>query len=48
MDFQDYFELSQLYADYASAVEETLHGEQVPSSYRYFIKRYFRTIRPAP
>lgn len=36
----------KVYADYHRAVEDTLHAEQVPSSYRYVVSRYFYKIQP--
>jgi hypothetical protein len=36
----------QVYADYASVVEEVISKEHVPPGYRYYIKRYFQLIKP--
>jgi hypothetical protein len=37
---------TKVYAKYNHQVEEVMRAEQVPSSYRYYIKRYFRKIKP--
>jgi hypothetical protein len=36
----------QVYADYKRIVEEVMRGEKVPSSYKYYIKKYFTKIKP--
>jgi hypothetical protein len=36
----------QVYTRYAAALEDTMHAEALPSSYRYYVSRYFYAIRP--
>lgn len=36
----------EVYADYKRIVEEVMRSEKVPSSYKYYVKRYFNQIRP--
>ena len=36
----------RVYKDYSAAVEEVMSQEGVPPGYRYFVKRYFKLIRP--
>jgi hypothetical protein len=36
----------QVYADYKRIVEEVMRTEKVPSSYKYYVKRYFTKIKP--
>jgi hypothetical protein len=35
-----------VYAEYAEAVEEVMHAEQVPTTHRFVVLRYFDWIRP--
>jgi hypothetical protein len=35
-----------VYADYKRIVEEVMRTEKVPSSYKYYVKRYFTKIKP--
>lgn len=36
----------EIYADYKRVVEEVMRSEKVPSSYKYYVKRYFNQIKP--
>ena len=36
----------RVYAAYKTIVEEVMHGEKVPSGYKYYVKRYFQKIKP--
>jgi hypothetical protein len=36
----------QVYADYKRVVEEVMRSEKVPSSYKYYVKKYFTKIKP--
>jgi hypothetical protein len=36
----------QVYTDYKRIVEEVMRSEKVPSSYKYYVKRYFNQIKP--
>jgi hypothetical protein len=36
----------QVYADYKKVVEDVMRTEKVPSSYRYYVKKYFTKIKP--
>jgi hypothetical protein len=36
----------QVYADYKRVIEEVMRSEKVPSSYKYYVKRYFNQIKP--
>jgi hypothetical protein len=36
----------KVYADYKRIVEEVMRSEKVPSSYKYYIKKYFTKIKP--
>lgn len=36
----------EVYADYKRIVEEVMRSEKVPSSYKYYVKRYFNQIKP--
>jgi hypothetical protein len=36
----------EVYADYKRVVEEVMRSEKVPSSYKYYVKRYFNQIKP--
>ena len=36
----------KVYADYKRVVEEVMRTEKVPSSYKFFVKRYFAKIKP--
>jgi len=36
----------KVYADYKKIVEEVMRSEKVPSSYKYYIKKYFTKIKP--
>jgi len=36
----------KVYADYKEIVEEVMRSEKVPSSYKYYIKKYFTKIKP--
>jgi hypothetical protein len=36
----------KVYAEYQRIVEEVMRTEKLPSSYRYFVKRYFAKIHP--
>jgi hypothetical protein len=36
----------QVYTDYKRVVEEVMRTEKVPSSYKYYVKRYFTKIKP--
>lgn len=36
----------QVYQDYKRIVEEVMRSEKVPSSYKYYIKKYFTKIKP--
>jgi hypothetical protein len=35
-----------VYGQYKKQVEEVMHGEKVPASYKYYVKRYFTKIKP--
>jgi hypothetical protein len=37
----------QVYADYQRIVEEVMRTEKLPSSYKYYVKRYFAKIHPS-
>ena len=37
----------KVYADYEKIVEEVMRNEQMPSSYKYYVKRYFANIHPS-
>ncbi|MGE5180581.1 MAG: hypothetical protein ACM31C_00900 [Acidobacteriota bacterium] len=37
---------SKVYADYQRIVEEVMRTEKLPSSYKYYVKRYFAKIHP--
>ncbi|MGE0396318.1 MAG: hypothetical protein AB7T06_06335 [Kofleriaceae bacterium] len=36
----------KVYADYQKIVEEVMRNEKLPSSYKYYVKRYFAKIHP--
>ncbi len=36
----------KVYADYEKIVEEVMRNEKLPSSYKYYVKRYFAKIHP--
>ena len=36
----------KVYADYERIVEEVMRTEKLPSSYKYYVKRYFAKIHP--
>ncbi|HVK76913.1 MAG TPA: hypothetical protein VM734_26485 [Kofleriaceae bacterium] len=36
----------EVYADYKQQVEEVMRSEKVPSSYKYYVKKYFTKIKP--
>lgn len=36
-----------VYQEYRRVIEDVMRAEKMPASYRYFIKRYFRKIRPS-
>ena len=36
----------EVYADYKKQVEEVMRTEKVPSSYKYYVKKYFTKIKP--
>ena len=36
-----------VYAKYAQVVEEVMRAEKLPSSYKYYVKRYFAKIHPS-
>ena len=36
-----------VYANYKRIVEEVMRTEKVPSSYKYYVKRYFTQIHPS-
>lgn len=36
----------EVYAEYKSIVEDVMQAENVPSGYKYYIKRYFQKIKP--
>src|SRR5207237_804973 len=36
----------RVYADYEKIVEEVMRNEKMPSSYKYYVKRYFAKIHP--
>ncbi len=36
----------EIYTDYKRIVEEVMRSEKVPSSYKYYVKRYFNQIKP--
>ena len=36
----------KVYADYEKIVEEVMRNEKMPSSYKYYVKRYFAKIHP--
>jgi hypothetical protein len=36
----------KVYADYQRIVEEVMRTEKLPSSYKYYVKRYFANIHP--
>ncbi|HEY1552377.1 MAG TPA: hypothetical protein VGG28_31335 [Kofleriaceae bacterium] len=36
----------KVYADYQKVVEEVMRNEKLPSSYKYYVKRYFAKIHP--
>ena len=36
----------KVYADYQKIVEEVMRNEKMPSSYKYYVKRYFAKIHP--
>jgi hypothetical protein len=38
---------SKIYADYQRIVEEVMRTEKLPSSYKYYVKRYFAKIHPS-
>jgi hypothetical protein len=38
---------SKVYADYQRIVEEVMRTEKLPSSYKYYVKRYFAKIHPS-
>ncbi len=35
-----------VYVQYKKQVEDVMHGEKVPASYKYYVKRYFTKIKP--
>ena len=35
------------YADYQKIIEEVMRTEKLPSSYKYYVKRYFAKIHPS-
>jgi hypothetical protein len=35
-----------VYAEYKTRVEDVIRAEKVPSSYKYYLKRYFTKIKP--
>ena len=37
----------QVYTDYQRIVEEVMRTEKLPSSYKYYVKRYFAKIHPS-
>ncbi|HEY5937851.1 MAG TPA: hypothetical protein VIU61_24550 [Kofleriaceae bacterium] len=37
----------KVYADYEKIVEEVMRNEKLPSSYKYYVKRYFAKIHPS-
>lgn len=37
----------QVYAEYEKIVEEVMRNEKLPSSYKYYVKRYFAKIHPS-
>lgn len=37
----------KVYADYQRIVEEVMRNEKLPSSYKYYVKRYFAKIHPS-
>jgi len=37
----------KVYADYARIIEEVMRTEKLPSSYKYYVKRYFAKIHPS-
>ena len=37
----------KVYADYQRIVEEVMRTEKLPSSYKYYVKRYFAKIHPS-
>ncbi len=37
----------EVYADYQRIVEEVMRTEKLPSSYKYYVKRYFAKIHPS-
>ena len=37
----------KVYADYEKIVEEVMRNEKMPSSYKYYVKRYFAKIHPS-
>ncbi|MEJ7599554.1 MAG: IPT/TIG domain-containing protein [Kofleriaceae bacterium] len=37
----------KVYADYQKIVEEVMRNEKLPSSYKYYVKRYFAKIHPS-
>ncbi len=37
----------KVYADYEKVVEEVMRNEKLPSSYKYYVKRYFAKIHPS-
>ena len=36
-----------MFADYQRIVEEVMRTEKLPSSYKYYVKRYFAKIHPS-
>ena len=36
----------KVYQDYQRIVEEVMRTEKLPSSYKYYVKRYFAKIHP--
>jgi hypothetical protein len=36
----------KVYADYTKVLEEVMRNEKLPSSYKYYVKRYFAKIHP--
>ncbi|HWU87788.1 MAG TPA: hypothetical protein VN253_10960, partial [Kofleriaceae bacterium] len=36
----------KVYTDYEKIVEEVMRNEKLPSSYKYYVKRYFAKIHP--
>ena len=36
----------EVYADYRRIVEEVMNAENIPTGYKYYVRRYFQMINP--